>query len=109
MKKLSYIISCFLVFCCVACSKHVIDNTSLMAYEYDYTAQQVDSVCHVENISCCLDDWTQSTYVDYETNTVIKQYYYIVEENEKIRYIYKLTLKGEDIIYKYTKMIFKND
>lgn len=92
----------------VCCTPKIINQQtqpSIQTSEYVLYKTTFDSICVVENISNDLDDWYSIWFVDYETNTPIKEYGYTVCDSADIDCIYKLIIMN-DSIYNYTKIKF---
>ena len=62
--------------------------------------QQVDSICISERIPLVGDAWKSSGFVDSETQTPIKQYFYIIDK-DTMNVVYTVT--DLDSIYRFKK------
>lgn len=70
-----------------------------------FNKYQIDSLCDVNNIPDDLSYWKNVNYLDYETNALIQQYLYIV--NDSVDATYTITILYSDSLYKFKKRITK--
>lgn len=67
--------------------------------------KQIDSICLVENIPYFETDyWKSASYIDWETENEIKQYFFIIDR-DTIQYVYTVT--DLDSLYQFKKRVTK--
>lgn len=87
--------------CLTSCKSYEYTNNpgseTMYNEEFIYNRVQLDSATHSDNIPCDLLDWVSSSYIDYETNMPITQYfYYKLNKNNEVTDIYSVKI---NIIY----------
>lgn len=81
---------------------------SMYQINEDYTAAQVDSMCVADNLPKNFKGWTNSGFIDFETNNRTVRYMYIKEYDEnKYEMIYLVTPRGGIYLVSKRKVVFE--
>jgi hypothetical protein len=108
MKKILFYSLLALLFYSCGTQKKITNNPDsrmILLINDTFTKHQLDSLCVADTISSDLNTWIIGTFVDYETNTPVKEYSYIkIMKEDEI--LYRVIEEGID--YKITKRLTDN-
>ena len=85
MKRILKVILSSIVLSIVSCTSY--RYVTYNQYDGYFTRAQVDSICISEGIPCVGEGWKFSGFMDVETMTPVKQYFYVID-HDSINIVY---------------------